>query len=83
MLVYQFRTTLQIREMIERHLSYETILRRTKLHPYVLKKGLRITQNFSLQELKILYKKLFVLDTNLKLGKVEPEGVFDILIARL
>jgi len=83
MLVYQFRTILQIRDMVERKLSYEIMLRRTKLHPFVLKKGLRVAQNFSLQELKILYKKLFVLDTNLKLGKVEPGGVFDLLIARL
>jgi len=83
MLVYQFRTILQIRDMVERKLSYETILRRTKLHPYVLKKGLRVAQNFSLQELKILYEKLFVLDTNLKRGRVEPEGVFDLFIAKL
>ena len=83
MLVYQFRNILQIRDMTERKLSYDTMLRRTKLHPYVLKKGLRVAQNFSLQELKILYKKLFVLDTNLKIGKVEPVGVFDLFIARL
>lgn len=83
MLVYQFRTILQIRDMEERKLSYETMLRRTKLHPYVLKKGLRVTQNFSLQELKTLYEKLFTLDRNLKLGKGEPEGVFDLLVANL
>lgn len=83
MLVYQFRTILQIRDMAERKLSYEAMLQRTKLHSYVLKKGLRVAQNFSLQELKSLYEKLFILDKNLKTGKVEPEGVFDLLLARL
>lgn len=83
MLAYQLRTILQIRDMIERKLSYETMLQKTKLHPYVLKKGLRVVQNFSSLELKSMYEKLFVLDKNLKTGKGEPEGAFDLFIARL
>ncbi|MEK7542114.1 MAG: DNA polymerase III subunit delta [Patescibacteria group bacterium] len=83
MFVYQFRTILQIQDLVERKLSLAAMLQKTKLHPYILKKGLRVAQNFSLQELKALYEKLFLLDKNLKTGKIAPEGVFDLLIAQL
>ncbi len=83
MLVYQFRTILEVRDMLERRFTYEAMLKKTKLHPYVLKKGLRISQNFSPQELRETYEKLFVLDVGLKTGRVEAEGVFDLLVATL
>ena len=83
MLVFQFRTILQIRDMAERKLPYESMLQKTKLHPYVLKKGLRVSQNFSLGELKGIYENLFALDQDLKTGKVEPAGAFDLLVATL
>ncbi|MBI2098234.1 MAG: DNA polymerase III subunit delta [Candidatus Wildermuthbacteria bacterium] len=83
MLQYQFRTLLQIRDMAERKLSYGAMLQKTKLHPYVLKKGMQIAQNFSLSELKSIYEKLFILEKQLKTGKGEPSGVFDLLFATL
>jgi len=83
MLVYQFRTMLEIRDMIEGKIPYPAMIQKSKLHPYVLKKGLQAAQNFSFQELKNIYIKLFRLDLALKTGKVEPEGVFDLLIAKL
>ncbi len=83
MLQYQFRILLQIRDMVERKLSLGAMLEKAKLHPYIFKKGLRVAERFSLQDLKAIYEKLFVVDRNLKTGKVEPEGVFDLLIARL
>lgn len=83
MLVYQFRTILQIRDMAERKFSYDAMLQKTKLHPYVLKKGLRVSQNFSMQELKYIYENLFALDQDLKTGKLEPAGAFDLLVATL
>ena len=83
MLTYQFRTILQILDMAEKKLSYEAMLQKTKLHPFALKKGLQVAQNFSLLELKATYEKLFVLDKNLKTGKEEAEGVFDLFVARI
>ena len=83
MLQYQFRTLLQIRDMAERKLSYGAMLQKTKLHPYVLKKGMQIARNFSLSELKSIYEKLFILEKQLKMGKGEPGGVFDLLFATL
>jgi len=59
------------------------MLQKTKLHPYVLKKGLRVSQGFSAQELRGVYENLFTLDQNLKTGKVEPAGAFDLLVATL
>jgi len=59
------------------------MIQKSKLHPYVLKKGEATAQNFSLQELKRIYEKLFRLDLALKTGRVEPAGAFDLFIAQL
>ena len=83
MLTYQFRTVLEIKDMIERKVSYSAIIQKTKLHPFVFKKGYGAARNFTLQELKRIYQKLFRLDLSLKTGKIEPEGAFDLLLTSL
>ena len=83
MLTYQFRTVLEIKDMIERKVPYSAIIQKTKLHPFVFKKGYGAARNFTLQELKRIYQKLFRLDLSLKTGKIEPEGAFDLLLTSL
>ncbi len=83
MLVYQFRTILEIKDMAERGFSFLAMAQKSKLHPYVLQKGSRIASSFSMQELKRIYQKLFRLDFLLKTGKTEPEGALDLFIASL
>ncbi|HCM36617.1 MAG: DNA polymerase III subunit delta [Candidatus Wildermuthbacteria bacterium RIFCSPLOWO2_02_FULL_47_9c] len=83
MLHYQFRTILQIQDMREKGFSQGAILQKTKLHPYVLKKGLQLAQTFSLPELKAIYERLFTAEKNIKTGAREPEAVLDLLVATL
>ena len=83
MLHYQFRTILQIQDMRERGFSQGVILQKTKLHPYALKKGLRVAQLFSLPELKAIYERLFAAEKNIKTGAREPEAVLDLFAATL
>lgn len=83
MLTYQFRVVLEIKDMVERKVSYSAIIQKTRLHPFVLKKGYGAARNFTLQELKRIYQKLFRLDLSLKTGRIEPEGAFDLLVTSL
>ena len=83
MLVYQFRIILEIKDMLERQIPYNVMLQKSKMHPYVLKKGCGVADRFSLTELKEIYKRLFRLDVSMKTGKVESRAVFDVFIAGL
>lgn len=47
------------------------------LHPFVLSKTRLLAKNFSLEELKEIYKKLLDLDKKIKKGKINPKlGLF-------
>jgi len=83
MLMYQFRTILQVKDMVERGMLPGAIPQKSKLHPYVVKKSLRAAQDFSIQKLKQIYKKLFDLELSVKTGKIEPEATFDLFVASL
>jgi DNA polymerase III subunit delta len=83
MLVYQFRTLLEIRELLEKKVSRQEMLHQTKLHPYVLQKGARVAEQFSLRELKNVYEKLFQLDWRFKTGRADPEGSLTAFLAAL
>lgn len=74
MFLYQFRILIEIRDMMDREISLSDMAQKSGLHPYVLKKGLRVAQHFSFADLRMIYKKLFLLDTAFKTGRVEPEG---------
>lgn len=83
MINYQFRNLLIIKSFIENHASYGDILRKSKLHPYVVKKSYQQAQKFRLDELKKIYQKIFKTDFNIKTGKIEPEIALDILISEM
>lgn len=83
MLCYEMRILLQIRDAQTRGIAPQELAHKTKLHPYVLAKGLQVARRFSLDETKALYGALFGLDIGLKVGRVEPAGAFDLFIAKL
>lgn len=69
---FQFRALAAVKEMIERGFSYEAIVKKTKLHPYVVKKALGAAKNFSLKELKDRLRGIFDIEFGLKTGTLEP-----------
>jgi DNA polymerase-3 subunit delta len=83
MVNFQFRNLLIVKNLIEKKLPYYSILKRTKLHPFVAKKSYWQAQKFTIQELKKIYQKLFEADFNIKAGRVKPEAALDILIAEI
>ncbi|MDO8474091.1 MAG: DNA polymerase III subunit delta [bacterium] len=69
---FQFRALLAVKEMAELHFSYNDIVKKTKLHPYVVKKTWEATKNFSLAELKKGLRRIFDIELGLKTGSMEP-----------
>jgi len=81
MYVYQFRNFLKVSEYYEHgERNNYTIAKKTKLHPFVVKKILGNISRFPLKKLKKIYKKLQVIDEKAKTGKGEIKIELDRLI---
>lgn len=83
MINFQFRNLLIVKDFIEKHNSYNIILKKSGLHPFVVKKSYYQSQKFSFEELKKIYRKIFQVDLEIKTGKIEPEVALDMLIAEI
>lgn len=74
MMAFQFRTLLAVKEMVQRNLSYPSIVQKVKLHPYVVKKAYEAAKNSTLQELKDGFGRIFNMELRLKTGALAPSG---------
>lgn len=83
MINYQFRNLLMIKDFIERYQPYNVILKKSGLHPFVVKKAYSVCRQFSLRELKKIYQDIFQIDLNMKTGKIDPEIALDLLVATI
>ncbi len=83
MISYQFRNLIILKELIDQRVPPEKISQQSKLHPFVVKKSLSLLSNFSFEELKKIYHKIFQIDTKIKIGKIEPETGLMLLIAEI
>jgi DNA polymerase-3 subunit delta len=83
MINFQFRNLLMIKDLIERHKPYYSILKMTHLHPFVVKKSYQQANKFTLQELKKIYQKIFKADLDIKTGKITPETALDLLLTEI
>lgn len=84
MFVYQFRNLLRISALQENKIFNEfEIAKITKLHPYVVKKSFSQARNFGLHNLKVIYKNLGEIDTNIKTGKLDAKLALDKFIVEL
>ncbi|MCK4473948.1 DNA polymerase III subunit delta [Candidatus Parcubacteria bacterium] len=80
MITFQFRNLLIVKDLIEKRLPYNSILKRSKLHPFVVRKTCSQARQFSFEQLKKIYQKIFQADLNIKTGRVSPETALDLLI---
>ncbi|MBU3942527.1 DNA polymerase III subunit delta [Patescibacteria group bacterium] len=83
MINFQFRNLLIIKDLIERSAPYQSIAKKSGLHPFVIKKAYYSAQQFTFLELKKIYQKIFQIDLQIKTGKVEPATALDLLISEL
>jgi DNA polymerase III subunit delta len=68
---FQFRALLSVKDMADRSLSYTDIVKKTKLHPYVVKKAWEAAKNFSLEELRKGLRRIFDIELRVKTGIME------------
>jgi len=83
MINFQFRNLLTIKSCIEKNIPYYSILKMSKLHPFVVKKGWQQVNKFTFQELKKIYQKIFEVDLNVKTGRIDSQTALDLLIAEI
>ena len=85
MINFQFRNLLMIKEKSQKvhYPQIGKLSKELKLHPFVVRKGLRLSENFSFEELKKIYQKLFETDLKIKTGQIEPEMGLDLLITEI
>lgn len=83
MIAYQVRNLLIVKDLLEKNNSYGLIVKKSGLHPYVVKKTYSQCRQFTLPELKKIYQKLFETDFKTKTGKIEPEMALELLVAEI
>jgi len=83
MLVRQIRIIIQSKELIEKGQREMDISKALACHPFVVKKAVIQSGNFTFEELKDIYKMLLETDHSLKRGTKEPKVALDLLIKNL
>ena len=83
MIAYQFKNLLIVKELAQKGLMYASIVKKSGLHPFVVKKTYYACNQFSFEELKKIYQRIFQVDLDIKTGKVEAETALDLLVSSI
>ena len=81
MIAYQFRTILKIKSARESGMSLEETAKKTKLHPFVVRKCDGFASRLSRERLIALYKKIADIDHATKTGAIDIRTALDLFIA--
>jgi DNA polymerase-3 subunit delta len=81
MINFQFRNLLEVKDLMEKNTPYYGIVKKSGLHPFVVRKTYAQAQRFTLLKLKKIYQKIFQADLSIKTGKIDPQNALDLLIA--
>ena len=84
MYIYQFRNLLKIGDFYFSGINNNfEIAKLTKLHPFVVQKGMSQLRNFNLQKLKDIYRILEKIDIEAKSGKRDIKLGLEMLISQI
>ncbi|MBX4200562.1 DNA polymerase III subunit delta [Candidatus Parcubacteria bacterium] len=83
MIGYQIRNLLVVKELSEQGLMYASIVKKSGLHPFVVKKSYFLCRSFTFEELKGMYHRIFAMDSDIKTGNIEAETALDVFVAKL
>lgn len=70
MIQREIRVHAQLVDGLNRNLSERDIASETKLHPFVVKKTLSLSRNFSAKKIEAMYDALFKIDMKIKTGGI-------------
>jgi len=83
MIARQFRIIAQVKSLLNMSKNYAEIASLLKLHPFVVRKAVEHSKNFTLKHLRKLYQKLVKTDLVVKQGRFDEKLALDLLIATL
>ncbi|MDD3647462.1 MAG: DNA polymerase III subunit delta [Candidatus Dojkabacteria bacterium] len=83
MLTRQLRILVMTKYLIQVGRSQSEIVRKLRLHPFVVKKSISHSSNFTFAKLRKLYQKLLNTDLVVKEGRFEERLVLDLFVAAL
>jgi DNA polymerase-3 subunit delta len=83
MIVRQFRLLLQVKDLASRGMALEQIREQLKLHPFVARKVLEQSRNFTSDQLDLIYRKLLEVDLAMKTSRGDPTVTLDVLVVEL
>lgn len=82
MVVYGFRTMLTVKDLADRGMSLDSIVKKARLNPFVARKTYQNVSKFNLIEIKNIYKHLLDMDTLSKEGTVNlTDSLFSFVLA--
>jgi len=83
MIVRQFRLLLLTHELLNDGHREQDIARQLKLHPFIVRKLIPQTHNFSLADLEAIYRRLLSIDLAIKTSQMQGDIALDMLITAL
>ena len=83
MIAYQFRNIALAKVLSAQKIAPSDIAKRTELHPFVVKKSLQFTRNFSWEQLQKIVGLIQKVDQAIKRGQTPPKIGLDILMAQI
>ena len=83
MMAYQFKNLLIIKELSAQGGPASGWQKKSGLHPFVVQKSSYLCNQFSMLELKKIYWKIFQVDADIKIGKIEAEMAIDLLLSEI
>lgn len=81
MIIYQFRTLIKIKDLLDRGRISAAIASEAKISPYVIQKSLPILRHYSLEDLINYYQELYEFDVKIKTGLISAKVAVDLLVA--
>ena len=82
-IVRQFRLLLLTRELLDLGCREDEIARVLKTFPFVVRKLIPQTRNFSIESLEEIFRRLLDIDEAIKTGKIEGDVALDTLVTAL
>ncbi len=83
MFVYQMRTLLKLKDLMEKGTPFYNLAKKSGLHPFVVKKSCHQLKGFSLEQLKKNYQRLLEIELALKKGRIDGPTALDMLVVEI
>jgi DNA polymerase-3 subunit delta len=83
MLIYQFRNLILVKDQIERGAQFQSLGKKIKMHPFVLRKTFEQSKGFTFPVLKKIYERLLEIDLGIKSGKIEAQAALDLVVGEI